>query len=316
MVDTSVLHYPLPGAVVNIASVPQLSPFRYPGGKTWLIPWIRRWLAFAPRHRSIVEPFAGGGAISLTAVFEELVDHAVLVEIDDDVAAVWETIFSLRAPALAETVIDFQCSVASVTRALASTPNSIENRAFRTLVMNRARYGGIIAPGAAPVRRGENGRGVSSRWYPETLKKRILAIAKKRDRFALVHGDGMEFLRRARRYRSVVFFIDPPYTVTGRRLYTHSEVDHELLFHHASQLAGDFLMTYDDAQETRQLAQRHGFQVEMVPMQSTKHATKMELLIGRHLGWARNVLASRELLEDTLLEDMQTNGEAGRQAFH
>lgn len=24
--------------VVNVASVPQRSPFRYPGGKTWLVP--------------------------------------------------------------------------------------------------------------------------------------------------------------------------------------------------------------------------------------------------------------------------------------
>src|ERR1700674_1531455 len=29
---------------VNVASVPQRSPFRYPGGKTWLIPYIRSWL--------------------------------------------------------------------------------------------------------------------------------------------------------------------------------------------------------------------------------------------------------------------------------
>ena len=25
--------------IVNVASVPQRSPFRYPGGKTWLIPF-------------------------------------------------------------------------------------------------------------------------------------------------------------------------------------------------------------------------------------------------------------------------------------
>ena len=30
--------------VVNVASVPQRSPLRYPGGKTWLIPHIREWL--------------------------------------------------------------------------------------------------------------------------------------------------------------------------------------------------------------------------------------------------------------------------------
>lgn len=29
------------GQIVNVASVPQRSPFRYPGGKTWLVPHIR-----------------------------------------------------------------------------------------------------------------------------------------------------------------------------------------------------------------------------------------------------------------------------------
>jgi hypothetical protein len=35
---------------VNVASVPQRSPFRYPGGKTWLIPYIRSWLASTYEH--------------------------------------------------------------------------------------------------------------------------------------------------------------------------------------------------------------------------------------------------------------------------
>jgi DNA adenine methylase len=30
--------------VINVASVPKRSPFRYPGGKTWLIPTVRNWL--------------------------------------------------------------------------------------------------------------------------------------------------------------------------------------------------------------------------------------------------------------------------------
>ena len=277
--------------VVNVASVPQLSPFRYPGGKTWLTPWIRCWLAsLTPRPRTLVETFAGGGAVSLVAVFEGLVERAVLVELDEDVAAVWETILSLRAAELAEAVLSFPCSAASVSELLASTPNGIEERAFRTMVLNRTRYGGIIAPGAAPVRHGENGRGISSRWYPDTLKRRIMAIAARRDKFTFVHGDGVEFLRRASRYRDVAFFIDPPYTVAGRRLYKHSEIDHELLFQLVEQLSGEFLITYDDAEEITEIARRHELQVERIPMQSTKHAAKTELLIGRSLNWARDGL--------------------------
>lgn len=47
--------------IVNVASVPQRSPFRYPGGKTWLIPRIRQWLRSRPeRPHVLIEPFAAG----------------------------------------------------------------------------------------------------------------------------------------------------------------------------------------------------------------------------------------------------------------
>ena len=70
--------------------VPQRSPLRYPGGKTWLIPHIRHWLkGIEPRPKLLVEPFAGGGIVSLTAVMEGLVDRCLMVELDRDVAAFW-----------------------------------------------------------------------------------------------------------------------------------------------------------------------------------------------------------------------------------
>jgi DNA adenine methylase len=47
--------------VVNVASVPQRSPFRYPGGKTWAIPIIKKWLKQTGTPVPLlVEPFAGG----------------------------------------------------------------------------------------------------------------------------------------------------------------------------------------------------------------------------------------------------------------
>ncbi|MBI4309570.1 MAG: DNA adenine methylase, partial [Candidatus Omnitrophica bacterium] len=65
---------------VNVASIPQRSPFRYPGGKTWFVPTFRAWLTnLYPRPEVLIEPFAGGGIISLTALFEDLVSNAVMV---------------------------------------------------------------------------------------------------------------------------------------------------------------------------------------------------------------------------------------------
>ena len=75
---------------VNVASVPQHSPLRYPGGKTWLIPHIRAWLEpMQPRPSLLVEQFCGGATVSLTAVFERLAERYLMVELDRDVAAFW-----------------------------------------------------------------------------------------------------------------------------------------------------------------------------------------------------------------------------------
>jgi DNA adenine methylase len=80
---------------VNVASVPQRSPFRYPGGKTWFVPTFRHWMAqIYPKPTILVEPFAGGGIISLTALFENLVERVVMVELDDEIAAVWQSVIN------------------------------------------------------------------------------------------------------------------------------------------------------------------------------------------------------------------------------
>lgn len=73
---------------VNVASVPQRSPLRYPGGKTWLIPHIRKWLG-GPPTPLLIEPFAGGGIVSLTAVMEGQAARALMVDLDRDVSAFW-----------------------------------------------------------------------------------------------------------------------------------------------------------------------------------------------------------------------------------
>ena len=55
-----------------------------------MIPHVREWLSCSESN-VLVEPFAGGGIVSLTAVMENLVDEAVMIERDQDVAALWKT---------------------------------------------------------------------------------------------------------------------------------------------------------------------------------------------------------------------------------
>lgn len=291
--QTTLFKIPASEYVVNVASVPQRSPFRYPGGKTWLVPRVRQWLtSFDARPTVLVEPFAGGGIVGLTAAFEELAEHVVLVELDKQVAAVWQTLLSGDADWLAERILSFDLTYDNVRSTLARDDGGVRERAFRAILKNRTFHGGIMAPGASLIKHGENGKGLKSRWYAETLANRIIAIGRIRNRFTFVCGDGIEVMREYARHKRAVFFIDPPYTAggtngkrAGTRLYSHHELDHERLFCTAERVAGDVLLTYDDAPDVRDLAARHSFEVECVAMKNTHHTKMMELLIGRSLSW-------------------------------
>src|SRR5438067_8707247 len=90
-------------SIVNVASVPQRSPFRYPGGKTWFVPYLRDWLRSKSKLPTrFIEPFAGGGIVSLTVAFERLAKHVVFAELDAGVAAVWRVVLNGQAEWLAK----------------------------------------------------------------------------------------------------------------------------------------------------------------------------------------------------------------------
>jgi len=292
MYQPQLFDIPGPKRVVNVASVPQRSPFRYPGGKTWLIPQIRRWFhSLSARPSLFVEPFAGGGIVSLTVAFENLAERVLMVELDEQVASVWRVILSDDAEWLADRILFFELTSKSVREELSKNNDSLHDMAFRTLLRNRTNHGGIMAPGSGLIRHGENGKGIGSRWYPMTLSKRIRDIGGVKDRITFVHGDGPTVMREHAQRADAVFFVDPPYTAAGKkagtRLYTYNDLDHEDLFSLAGTISGDFLMTYDNAEEIQAMAARHGFDFEEIPMKSTHHAEMTELLIARDLRWAR-----------------------------
>jgi len=279
--------------VVNVASVPQRSPFRYPGGKTWLVPQIRSWLNSQPKRPSLlIEPFAGGGIVGLTVAFERLSDRVLMVEVDELVASVWKALLGGDADWLADRILSFKMSHESLAEELNKEDDSLRQTAFKTLLRNRTSHGGIMAPGAGLIKYGEQGKGINSRWYPQTLAQRIRNIGRISDRVSFIQGDGMVTIREYLDQPEAVFFIDPPYTAAGKkagtRLYTHNGLDHEELFNLAEKIKGDFLMTYDNAVGVRTMAERHGFEVVEIAMKNTHHANMNELLIGKNLGWARS----------------------------
>lgn len=148
---------------VNVASVPQRSPFRYPGGKTWFVPRLREWLQSQTQKPALlVEPFVGGGIVSLTAVMENFVDRALMVELDQEIAAVWQTIVDGDAEWLADRIQNFELTRDTVDAVLGMNRRSVKERAFQTIIKNRTNHGGILAAGTGTLRKGEAGKASTS----------------------------------------------------------------------------------------------------------------------------------------------------------
>ena len=242
----------LSAKIVNVASVPKLSPFRYPGGKTWFIPYIRHWLSPVVRQRyhltpihpgHFIEPFAGRGSISLAVASERLAPHVTMIELDSDIAAVWQTVLDAEDGSwLAREILAYDLTRENITSLLDEVPATMRERALQTVVRNRVTRGGILAPGVGLLNFGENGKGIRSRWYPQTLAKRIHHIIALDDRITFIMTD---------------------------------------------HIRGDFLMTYDNNETVQKLAVQHGLDIRLIPMKNTHHAEKMELLIGRNLDWVQ-----------------------------
>lgn len=296
--------------LVNVASVPQRSPFRYPGGKTWLIPTVRQWLkqnvgpsrslrdggaegraagwSDPPAARPVpllIEPFCGGGIVSLTAAFEHLAQQVLMTELDPEIAAVWQVIFSSENQWLAERILHFDLTLENAKAVIEKPDKQLCDLAFSTILKNRIYHGGIIAKGSAPLKNGENGRGIKSRWYAQTLYDRITTIQQILDRVSFRQEDAFQILEEYRDREDCYFFIDPPYTVAGKRLYTFYDLDHAKLFEYTARLRGRFMLTYDDTPEIRHLAERFGLAYKTIPMKTTHHLEKQEILITDNLNW-------------------------------
>jgi DNA adenine methylase len=228
-----------------------------------------------------------GWGISLFAVYERLVEQAGFAEIDRDVAATWETVLNGHATWLTKEILAFRVSRERVELKLKEEPMSDHERAFQCLLRNRTARGGVLSEGAGLIRRGEDGKGLRSRWYPETLARRIQFIASLKKHLRFRQKDAFEIINEYLARTDAVFFVDPPYTQAACRLYKHWDIDHEGLFGLMRSAKGDVLMTYDDTREVRMWAASYGFQVRRLSMRTTHHQKKRELMICRDFDWMK-----------------------------
>jgi DNA adenine methylase len=271
--------------MTNVFKSPStLSPFRYPGGKSALRPKVIAWVRdLGYRVKHFVEPFAGGSSVGLAIAELDLADSVVLAELDPDVAAVWNIILNGHARAFAAKIRKFKLNKTSAREILGADIRDRFGRAFRCLLQNRISRGGIMAPGCGVLNYGEAGKGIRSRWYPETLATRIEVIHALRHKIHFVEGDGLKILRRFSSTPQTAAFVDPPYVVRGRgaglRLYRYHDVDCDELFKAIRNFNGPMIITYHRCDIVEREAKAAGIQCRTVTMHTAHKISKRELIL-------------------------------------
>jgi DNA adenine methylase len=244
-----------------------MSLFPYPGGKTRKSQEIVHYLTgrLDPSTDEYREPFVGGGSIALH--FMEThpeINNVWLNDRDAGVTSAWQVTRDVPAQ-LRNLVARFEPTVAAFSEykqrltGTFSVPNELAAVAqvgFEKLAIHRTSYsslGTMAGPRGgykqtSPVK-------IDSHWNPPKIGQRIDAVhrllASRQTRvtnldFEEVIGDTT---------RRAILYCDPPYWQQGNALYQHglSHNDHERLARALRETSHQWVLSYDDCKEVRDL---------------------------------------------------------------
>lgn len=234
------------------------SPFRYPGGKAFLLPELRQAIRNCGAEiTQYAEPFAGGAGAAIGLLSAKVVRNIHLNDADPRIYSAWYAMLH-RNDEFKRRLIETPLTMESwkACHKIASDPESHLDElelGFATYFLNRTNRSGIII-GGGPI----GGYGQKSKWkidaryYLDTMLTRIDWIGRQAARISISNLDAEDFIRQfdPRRAKGTFFFIDPPYVGAGARLYlnTMDEAKHRRLAEaiRRKKTVCNWLMTYDD----------------------------------------------------------------------
>lgn len=232
------------------------SPLRYPGGKGKVASFVRLVLLENDLVGSeYVEPYAGGGAVALSLLFEDYASHIHINDLDPAVHAFWWACLN-TTDELCRKIRDTPISTEEWDRqrAVQSDPTASPlDLAFSTFFMNRTNRSGIITGGIIGGRKQSGPWKLDARFNKDDLIRRIQKIGRFRNRISLTCLDAVEFLKSWQQgtENETFIYLDPPYYVKGGDLYRNSygPNDHRDVAEAVGRLQVPWMVSYDAVPE-------------------------------------------------------------------
>ncbi len=238
------------------------SPLRYPGGKTSMLDLVAATLNLNRLGRGhYAEPYAGGCGLALSLLYGGFVAEVHINDIDPAVWSFWHCVLN-QTDALIELVETTPVTVDQWRHQRAINKAGADGNplalGFSAFFLNRTNRSGVISSGG--VIGGLNQTGnylIDCRFNREDLARRIKRVSRYADRIHLTNVDALDFIDICDTTlpANSLLFIDPPYFKKGPELYTnfYRPEDHAQLAARLMKVATPWIVTYDDAPETRKL---------------------------------------------------------------
>jgi DNA adenine methylase len=234
-----------------------LSPLRYPGGKSELTKYFEVTLKenlLLGCH--LVEPYAGGGSVSLAMLTSHLIRKATLIERDPLIYSFWKSV-RYHAEELCDRIQ--RCDVTLNTWKKYQkylVANSIRlfpvvELGMAGLFLNRTNFSGIITAGPIGGMSQQSNYQIDCRFNKERIIDLITSISILGPKINVVFGDGLAYLRRneARLLEEhALAYLDPPYYQQGHRLYrfSYTKDDHKKLANQITKAKYPWIVSYDN----------------------------------------------------------------------
>lgn len=219
--------------------------FRYPGGKHYAMDILRPFWT-AVEHDEYREPFAGGATVFFNKA-PSLISW--LNDLDSELVTTYKVVADsqLRQKML-EKFVDEVATPERWREVLQTQPTNDLGVALKYFYLNRTSFSGkLISPawGYRPQRS----------LPPERWHERIVPCGEKLVNVKLTSND-FEKVISAKSKRKVLMYVDPPYFLPPKNKHYRHGLDHEDHVRLAEVLKNTehkFFLTYDDAEEVREL---------------------------------------------------------------
>jgi DNA adenine methylase len=239
------------------------TPLRYPGGKGRLGPWFGELI----RHNRLsggwyVEPYAGGAGAALYLLFNDLVSHIVVNDIDPRIYAFWTSV-TRHTEKLIHKIRSIPPSLETweQQKIVAASPGDhcALDVGFATFFLNRTNRSGILSAGLIGGKGQHGNWKLDARYNRDVLCDRIARIGSRASQITVLCMDALDLVSNAAPgfpNKCLVYF-DPPYFKKGGMLYEnhYEKEDHKAISNSIKDARFPLVVTYDDCAPIRRMYQ-------------------------------------------------------------